>query len=503
MALAMRLNRDHPARNDLSALVVIGGTAVLLFPFRAQLDTLSVALIFLIVVTAVALYGNTWSGVLASLTAFLCFDLLFIPPYFRPNVAHLDDVLVLFVFLGIAVLTSQLVVRVRQKTAEALRRGHETTSLYDLSIALIGESSLPETLTTIARHMERSFALDSCIVLLDEGVSPSGSGDGAPRADVPGDHQSTLSAGSAPGRLAIPVGTARRALGVLLVSRRPPRTAFDEGELQLLETFANQAAIAIERIILTEEETRAEVLAQSDALKSALLSAVSHDLRTPLASIKASATSLLQPGIAWGEVDRRELLQAIDEEADRLNRLVANLLDLSRIEAGVLRPAFDWCEPGEVIYEALNRCELSLSGHRLALRIPDDLPPLRLDFIEIVQVIVNLLENAAKFSPTGSTISIAAEVLDGSLRVSVRDEGIGIPKGEEARVFDKFYRVERRQRSSGSGLGLAICRGFVEVHGGHIWAEPALSRGTIIRFTLPIPPGVPAPAPAAPGRRQA
>ncbi|HEU5424368.1 MAG TPA: DUF4118 domain-containing protein, partial [Nitrolancea sp.] len=371
----MRVKLNQPARSYLASLVAVAGTVALLLPFRAALATLSVALIFLIVVTAVALYGNTWSGVLASLTAFLCFDFVFIPPYYRLNVAHLDDVLVLFVFLGIAVLTSQLVVRVRQQTDEALRRGHETTSLYDLSIALIGESSLPEMLTTIARHMERLFALDSCSVLLDERVSPSGSSASAAQLA----EQSTPRTEHVPGTLAIPVGTARRALGVLVVSRRPPRAVFDLGERRLLETFANQAAIAIERIILTEEETRAEVLAESDALKSTLLSAVSHELRTPLASIKASATSLLQPGIEWAEVDRRELLEAIDEESDRLNRLVANLLDLSRIEAGVLRPAFDWCEPGEVIYEAVNRCETSLRGHRLALAIPDDLPPLRID----------------------------------------------------------------------------------------------------------------------------
>jgi two-component system sensor histidine kinase KdpD len=208
-------------------------------------------------------------------------------------------------------------------------------------------------------------------------------------------------------------------------------------------------------------------------------------LSTPLASIKASVTSLLQPDITWPEEERRDLLSAINEEADRLNQLVANLLDLSRIEAGELRPELDWYDLSETIYEAADRTELLLRGHRLRVDIPEALPALRFDFIEIIQVLVNLLDNAAKYSPPDTTISLVVRRMPNAVEVSVQDEGPGSPRGEEERIFDKFYRVEATNRTIGSGVGLAICRGIIEAHGGRIWAERNRDRGIAIRFILP------------------
>ena len=301
----------------------------------------------------------------------------------------------------------------------------------------------------------------------------------------------------------LPIATADRPFGILLVARRRGAPRLSAEDIQVLETFANQAAVAIERSLLAEAREQAAVLARADELKSALLSAVSHDLRTPLASIKASATSLLQPDIAWSDEDRRDLLQAIDEEADRMNELVTNLLDLSRIEAGELRLDLDWNSLPEAVGEALERAEPRLRGHPVTCRIPDDVPPLRFDFIKIVQVIVNLLENAAKYSPPGAPITVTIQPEAGKVAVAGRAEGSGIPLGQEERIFDKFYRVEAPNRPLGAGVGLAICKGFVEAHGGRIWARSNDDRGATVAFWLPVAdrPAEPAPLEPAAGAR--
>ncbi len=513
----------------LAVLAVLGATA-LLFPFRPNLTPLSLALLYLIVVTAVSLFSDTGPSIVASLLAFLCFDFVFIPPFYTFSVAHPDDILVLLVFLGITILVTQLVVRLRAQNADVLRHARQTTTLYELSTALIGQVGLDATLAAIVRRVRRVFGLDLCAILLSE------HGELAPRAVDGGgitsladpnllntarwvlEKRQVAGIGSTRAKLRpprsaeygplwnfaqgfrerdallVPIATSNRPIGVLVVGRHEKARFSRDEEQQLLVTFANQAALAIERSLLTDEHLRAEVLQRSDELKSALLSAVSHDLRTPLASIKASATSLLQTDVSWTDDDRRELLTAIDEEADRLNQFVANLLDLSRIEAGALKPAFDWYDLREIIYDAVNRSEHALAGHPLAVDLPPDIRPLKLDYIEMAQIFVNVLENAGKYSPPGTPIGITVRVDAEQVSVAVRDEGVGLAAGEEERIFDRFYRVEAPNRPIGSGIGLAISRGFVEAHGGRIWAERNPDRGITVRFTLPVVEREPAPA---------
>ena len=508
-------------RPYLTAVLAVAAVTAAIFPFRAHLNTLNLALLYLIVVTAVSVYTDTWPSVAASVLAFLCFDFFYIPPFYTFTVARPDHVLALFVFLGIAILVTQLADRTRNQTAEKLQRGQQTATLYELSTALIGEVGLDATLTAIVRRVRQVFALDSCAIVLQQDgelvaravdgellvpldhprlvrvaravvekrqvaeVSPSGMHVLPPR--LPGGTPQWRGSEDArdQGALLFPIATAGRELGVLVVGRRPENPTVGPEESQLLSIFANQAALAIERSFLTEEQTRAEVLARSDELKSALLSAVSHDLRTPLASIKASATSLLQADVCFSDEDRQELLEAIDEEADRLNQFVANILDLTRIEAGALKPERDWYNLGEIINAALDRTARALQQHPLVLDLPAELPPQWVDYIEIEQVLINLLENAAKYSPPDSRITLSVRLRLDAVEVAVRDQGIGIPPGEEERIFDKFYRVENPHRPIGSGVGLAICRGFVEAHGGRIWATRNPAGGTAIRFTLP------------------
>jgi two-component system sensor histidine kinase KdpD len=228
------------------------------------------------------------------------------------------------------------------------------------------------------------------------------------------------------------------------------------------------------------------VLKETDRLKSALLSAVSHDLRTPLAAIKAASSSLLDPTITFDDATRLELLTAIDEETDRLTRVVTNLLDLSRIEGGALRPDAAWYDVRELLETVAAQLDRTVTTHPIVRDLPDDLGEALLDYVQIGQVIANLVENAAKFSPEGSEIRLSARPLPAAVEVSVSDQGPGIPAEERSNIFEKFYRIRRTGQSvQGSGLGLAISKGLVEAHGGRIWVEDALGGGA--RFVVSLP----------------
>ena len=270
-------------------------------------------------------------------------------------------------------------------------------------------------------------------------------------------------------------------------------------QADLFAAFCDQIALAVERMALRRQAIHAEALRESDSLKSALLGSVTHDLRTPLAAMKAAATSLLNPAAPLGATETQELAGAINESVDRLNRLVGNLLDLSRLEAGVAQPHLQWYLFEDVVGAACDLLERAgqLHDHRIAVDLPPDLPPLRLDHEQIEQVMVNLLDNAIKYSPGGSVVTVTARVVerqDGEeFEARVRDEGIGIAPGELTAIFDKFYRVQRAplpwspdRPTIGTGLGLAICASILAAHGGRIWAESAPGAGATFIITLPI-----------------
>jgi two-component system sensor histidine kinase KdpD len=276
-------------------------------------------------------------------------------------------------------------------------------------------------------------------------------------------------------------------IGVLEVGGRPGSGRFRPEDETLLTSFANQAALALERGRLAEEAAKAAALAQSDELKSVLLAAVSHDLRTPLAVIKTSVTSLLDPSVAWSDEERTDFLHAVDEETDHLTRLVQGLLDLTRIEGGALRPNKEWWDAAEVIEDVAERlrARAEASGHRLEICVEPDLPIVAFDYVEIAQALTNLVENALNYTPSGATVTISARQVGQAIEVAVADNGPGIPARELQRVFEKFHRLESSR--AGSGIGLAIAKGFVEANGGAIWAESRPGEGAVFRFTLPLP----------------
>ncbi|MGE5760840.1 MAG: ATP-binding protein, partial [Gemmatimonadota bacterium] len=269
---------------------------------------------------------------------------------------------------------------------------------------------------------------------------------------------------------------------------------FDDPTLQrLVETFAGQAALALERALLAERAHHEQLEIEAERLRTALLSSLSHDLRTPLGAITGAASSLLEEQSPLAPAARRDLLQTILEEARRMNRLIGNLLDMIRVESGALEVQKEWQPLEEVVGVALIRLDDRLHGHPVTVSLPPDLPLVPLDGVLIEQVFVNLLENAVKYTPAGTSIEISATAVDGAVRVEVADRGPGLPPGEESRIFEKFYRAPAATAQGGIGLGLTICRGIVTAHGGRIWAENRPGGGALFRFTLPVTGGSPVP----------
>ncbi|MGH2535041.1 MAG: ATP-binding protein [Thermomicrobiales bacterium] len=505
----------------LWATLVVAGFSAAMLTVRDELGVLNVALIYLLISFVLALSLGAGPAALAAVLSFLNFDFFFIPPFHTFSVADGDHVLALFIFLGVAIVTGHLVARVRSRTDVALREQRRTTLLYELNAALIGNATLDDILASIVERVVHAYGAWRCRILL-----PGDDGQLSVRARFPTDaglaidrqhlalaawtmeHREPASRGIArpkvraphgsrpapvttrrrrePDLLYVPIATAERSVGVLEVSGRPGGGRFEDEDERLLTSFANQAALALERARLTDEAGRAAVLAQSDELKSALLAAVSHDLRTPLAAIKTSATSLLDRSVAWDDAARSEFLQAIDEETDRLTLMVGNLLDLSRIEGGAFRPDREWYDVAELIADIAGRLTNRTVEHDLSSDVEPDLPLAFFDYVEIAQVLVNLVENAVKYTPTGTAITLSARRTGDAIEFGVIDQGPGIPAAQIPRLFEKFYRASNTANVGGTGIGLAICKGIVEAHGGRIRVESRVGEGAAFRFTLPI-----------------
>ena len=285
--------------------------------------------------------------------------------------------------------------------------------------------------------------------------------------------------------LYLPLVGSTGAIGVVAVRPTQSHLLLDPDQLHLLESLIDQTALAIERTKLAEEAQRAHVQAETERMRNAILSSVSHDLRTPLATITGAASSLLDDSGRIDAASKHELARSICEEAGRLDRLLRNLLEMMRLEAGAVQLKKEWLTLEEVVGAALGRLERRLRDHVLQTKIPPDLPLVRVDGVLLEQVVINLVENALKYAPLGTPIDLTASAGDREVVVEVADRGPGLPPGEEGRIFEKFYRLQP-DREGGVGLGLTICRGIVEAHGGRIWAENRSGRGALFRFTIPV-----------------
>lgn len=471
--------------------------AWLMFPYFAPANLI---MMYLMAVIVVAIRCGRGPSVLASILSVASFDFFFVPPYFTFAVSDAQYFLTFGVMLVVALVISNLAVRIRRQAEMARDRERRTGVLYAMSRDLATHRGTSVLAQFAAKHLREVFDAQVAIFLAEadkrvqlqrgEGLyfefDPKESGvaqwvfDHHERAGLGTD---TLPGASA---LYMPLVGSAGAIGVVAVRPTDASRLLDPDQLHLLESLVNQTALAIERTRLSEEAQKAHVRAETERMRNAILSSVSHDLRTPLATITGAASSLAEER---GELDpaaRRELSRSIYREADRLDRLLKNLLDMMRIEAGAVQLTKEWHPVDEVVGPALARLEGRLRDHTVNTAFPADLPLVLVDGVLLEQVVVNLVENAAKYAPPGSAIDLSASASDREVIVEVADRGPGIPPGEEARIFDKFYRA-KPAREGGVGLGLTICRGIIEAHGGRIWAENRSGGGALFRFSIPLP----------------
>ncbi len=454
----------------LLAFLLIASTTAIFFLLRDVLDTTLVALLYLIPLGIITAYWGLGPGITSALITFLTFNYFFIRPYYTFTVHRPTDVVILVVFLVVAVVISQLVGRAQAGLAAATAREREATQLYELSTALVG---LPDdhAIAQILAKQVHAVAEGEYVELNVTGTRPFTFR--LPQSSPP----------ARPPELIVPIEAARGILGEIRLWRAEP--AISPSERRLFQTFASQGALALERAWLAQAESRAQVLEESDRLKSAILSSVSHELRTPLSTIKAAASSLRSKEVNWDSPARPELIAAIDDEADHLNMLVGNLLDMSRIESGALKPKREWNILSEIVGSVLARMKHLAVEHKLVVDVPENLPLVPVDYVQMEQVFTNLVSNSLKYAPANTVVCIRAQVKDEAIHVQVSNQGPQVPPQDLERIFDKFYRITAADRVTGTGLGLSICKGIIEAHGGRIWAENLLN-GLAFNFTLPL-----------------
>ena len=502
-----------PYAYALVTVAICTGIAWAMFPYFAFPNLIMVYLLGVIVVAT--RYGRGPS-LLASLLSVGAFDFFFVPPYFTFAVSDTQYFITFSVMLIVAVVISGLAARIQAQAESARERERRMAALYAMSRELASTRGVQGLLAVAIRHITEVFRARVAVLLPDaDGRLGDGVAVGVEftmestevavsqwvyeHGQVAGQGTDTLPGAAG---LYVPLLGSRGTVGVLGLRPNDPRSLQAPEQLHQLETFASQTALAIERARLAEETERAQVRAETERLRNSLLSSVSHDLRTPLASITGAASTLIDNEERLDPATRRDLLEALHEEADRLNRLVQNLLEMTRLEAGALVPHTAWHSIEEVVGAALGRFGKSLAERPVTTRIPAELPLVPMDDVLIEQVLINLIDNAIKYTPPGTPIEVSAEEIGGTVMVEVADRGPGLPPGEERLIFEKFHRTDPAPSVRGAGLGLAICEGIIQAHGGRIWAENRPGGGVALRFALPLkdapprlgdPPTLPAP----------
>jgi two-component system sensor histidine kinase KdpD len=473
---------------SVAALVVTAALAAAMVPIRSHLSIATTALVLVLPVVTAVVVGGFTAGVFAVVTGFLVYDLVFIPPYYTLSVGMGQNWVALGVYVAVMLLVASVVARLETARAEAHQHERAIRRLFELTDLLIEDRPLPEILELIVSTVHEAFTLRTVALLLPvDGQLDVVASAGAPLSDAELQRVAPL-----PG---MPVS-----LGSSLASRRVQSQTvaltatgrpigllhvwgadLSRHDQDLLHTFANHMALALERAQLREQAVRTELLEEVERLQRALVGAVSHDLRTPLATIKASASTLRSTRADVTPQDSQELLALIDNQADRLDRLVTNLLDLSRVQAGALELRRQAIAVGDLVTDAMRGL-----GHVLGdvvVAISDDLPLVNVDHLLIGQVLANLLDNATRHAPPHTAITVSAfQRDDGLVQLAVEDKGPGVPRGERTNVFRMF---NRSGNSGGTGVGLSIAKAFVEAHDQEIWVEDSPAGGARFCFTMP------------------
>ncbi|TMB97003.1 MAG: DUF4118 domain-containing protein [Chloroflexi bacterium] len=480
-------------------------------------DVSNASMLYLFAVLASAALFGSGPAMCAALASILAYNFFFVPPRYTLTVADNDEWIALGLLLISALITGQLAALMRERGKQARRREKEAVILYDV-VRLMAEPGVRQAISAILKRLRQELGLagalavvgtdgsqpiietagddQEAIILAQEAVS-------RPEIILGGGRGATGSNRAVPGRWirvvrpstrqfalprrntrvrTVPIEAEGARLGIIALVTKPDAPTFSGADTRLLSTVAHQLGRALERQRLQLEAAEAEALRRTDELRAALLNAVSHDLRTPLSSILAAAGSLLQADVHWSEEDRRAYAESIVREAERLDRLVGNLLDLSRIESGTIRPEKAWYDLGSLINEVVGRVIRRNADHPVAVDLPDQSAPLFFDYVEIEQVISNLLENALAHTPPGTQVRITALLGENAVQVDVSDNGPGVAPAALPHVFTPFYG----SGVNGNGLGLSIARGLVEAHGGRIWVQNKPEGGARFAFTLPV-----------------
>jgi two-component system sensor histidine kinase KdpD len=470
------------------------------------LDVRNIALVFLMAVMSSAVTFGLWPALYSCLLSTLAFNFFFLSPRYTLTIQAPENVFALIFFIGVAVIASNLAARVQRQAAAARQRARMTEDLYLFSKKLAGTGTLDDVLWATVFQIASMLKVRVVVLLPEAGTIAVKAGfppdDTLVDADIAAarwawenNRPAGRGAETLPGakRLYLPLRTGSKAVGVIGLDDDRQGPLLTAEQQRLFDALADQAAVAIERVQLVADVDRAKLAAEADRLRSALLTSISHDLKTPLAAIMGAAGTLKDYAASLPEEDRTELLATVIDESERLNRFIANLLDMTRIESGATQPNFAYHYVGDIVGSALRRAAKIVAGHKTEVDIPPDLPMLRLDPVLFEQALFNLIDNAAKYAPPGTEILIRAFAEDNSVVLQVADEGPGIPPADLERVFDSFYRVRKGDHvQAGTGLGLSISRGFIEAMGGAISAGNRADRPGAV-FTVRIPVGSKAP----------
>jgi len=489
--------RAHWANYALAGfgLALCTALAYGLFPYLALT---SVAMMYLFTVVIISSSLGRGPAILSSFLSVALTMFFFVPKYFSFALANTEYVITLVVMLMVSTLISGLTARMRYQATVARQQERQANALFKMSQNLTERYSLDSLLGEAAGQISGIFQGQAAILLPDAEARLVLRA-GHPIADY--DVTEKIVAGWVfrHGHLAgagtetlpkvkgiyLPLKSSRQVIGVLRLELDSPERLLDSESLRLLEALANQVALAIEREELVTQARAGQVQVEAEKMRNILLSTVSHDLRTPLTVIAGSASSLLEGENQLDEATKHEFTQTIYEEAKRLDRVVHNLLEMSRLQSGEFKLQAEWHVLEEVIGVALAQLESQLHDRQVPISLPPDLPMVKIDALLMERVFVNLVENAAKHTPAGAPIDISCRIEAKNLHVEVADRGPGLPVGQEEKIFEKFYQLAPG-RTRGAGLGLTICRSIIEAHGGRIWAENRPSGGTVFCFSIPL-----------------
>jgi two-component system sensor histidine kinase KdpD len=480
--------------------VAIGlGVGELIHPW---LGIENVDLVFLTAVVASAVRYGLLPSMLASLVASLCYNFFFLPPIFTFTITDPNNIAAFFFFMLIAIVVSNVGARVRTQAVSATARVRTTESLYAFSRKLAGTATLDDVLWATAYQTALMLKVRVVLLLPEDGVLTVKTGyppeDELDKADLAAanwawgnDRAAGRGSDTLPGakRLFQPMRTGRGPIGVIGIDDDKSGPLLTPDQRRLLDALMDQGALAIERVLLVEDMDRVKRSVESDRLRSALLTSISHDLKTPLASVLGAASTMRDLASGLSDTEKRDLLATVIDESERLNRFIANLLDMTKLESGAIVPNTALHDIGEIVGSVLRRASKILARHHVSLELAADMPMLELDAVLFEQVLFNLLDNAAKYAPDDTTISIRTLRDKEQVSLQVLDEGEGIPPAELESVFDKFYRAQKGDHvRPGTGLGLAISRGFVEAMHGTISAANRGDRsGAVLSIRLPVP----------------